>query len=258
MAVPDFGDDMNFFGDEVDDDERDTDFFGDDSDDAETITIDEVDDAMQQYASRTTRVLPATSTVRPLGPRVETDPPSVWYVFGKDAMVVQFIEYNNPGRTWDTAMLSVVYSGTGHPVTCTGNNKYVMKEKSRTVTRDEDAQILTIHLKIKELSKTHQKNTFSLCLSTPDYPPVVTTPFLVKSKMTTRNKQKKKLIEGVSLEFRKMSASIFGALEWSAAINVNSEKTYICPICRASRAEGHKIDCEMMILWEELTREVTK
>ena len=35
----------------------------------------------------------------------------------------------------------------------------------------------SVYLKIKELSKTHQKSTFSLCLLTPDDPPVVTTPF---------------------------------------------------------------------------------
>ena len=258
----------DFFGTEVGEDEMfhdaDIDFFGDEDDNAnelecgdedmsETVTIDEVDNAMEQYAARTTKV-PAstTSIVRPLGPTIETDPPSVWYVFGKDAMVVQFIEYNNPDRRWETAVLSVVYSGTGHAVTCTGNNKYVMKEKARMVTRDGDAQILTVHLKIKELSKTHQKSTFSLCLLTPDYPPVVTTPFLVKSKMT-QSKLKKKSIKGVSLEFRKVAATVFSTLEWRICSDTEPI-TYACPICRSPRTEGHKVDCEMTTLWEELTR----
>ena len=179
---------------------------------------------------------------------VITQPPDTWFQFNEGNIPFMFSVSSDIDP--ELVTIGLVYTDTSKPV---GDEKSI-RVYDRQVVDYGSYRTVECAIKIKEISKNHQKRRFSIML-TYCKNVVVSNGFYVKTKRTKR-KIFGTIRPRTEDQFKRQARNVLRQLEWTIGGYESSCQGYVdmnkpiyeCPICRNRQSNGHTSTCSLKIL----------
>ena len=175
-------------------------------------------------------------------------PPDTWYQFNEGNIPFMFHVSSNIDP--ESVLIKLAYADTLEVV---GDDRSI-KVYDRLLTDFGSYVSIDCAVKIREISKNHQKRQFTLLVSSGIYQ-TRSTGFSVKTKRTKR-KAFGSIRPRTEDQFKRQARHLLRQLEWTIGGYESSCQGYVdmnrpiyeCPICKNRKTNGHTTDCSLRLL----------